>query len=237
MADSPPPAAQVLPPETAAPFTTESVLGRLARRVELDEGSRVIEYGVQGRSAAVLLSRESGCRITVAHSSGEVLERVRLEAAAAGVLGRLSLIESAEPASLPEAAFELVICAGRLRPLGPVATLLRRVLVPSRGRLAAVVAARVGVATRDLGAWERALGGALRTPQAELAELSRNGFEPEWAEALSETQLVELYGARAAPPEEEAALVQSGPAGVSFVLVVGRRQEPSEVPPPARECG
>jgi hypothetical protein len=237
MADSPPPVAQPPLPETGAPFTTESVLGRLSRRVELDEGSRVLEYGVQGRSGAVLLARECGCRITVTHPSGEVLERVRLEAEGAGVLGRLSLIESTEPASLPEMAFDLVLCAGRAAPLGPLATLLRRVLVPSRGRLAAVVAARVGVATRDLGAWERALGAALRTPQAELAELSRSGFEPDWAEALSETQLVELYGARAAPAEEEAALVQSGPAGVSFVLVVGRRQEPSEAPPPARERG
>jgi len=99
------------------------------------------------------------------------------------------------------------------------------------------VAARVGLANRDLTVWERALGGALRTPQGELAELSRNGFEPEWAEALSESQLVELYGGKKAPPDEEAALVQSGAAGVSFVLVVGRRREPDESPPPARERG
>jgi hypothetical protein len=237
MADSPPSAALAPFPETAAPFTTESVLGRMARRLELDEGSRVLEFRVQGRSAAVLLARETGCRITVAADSGEVLERIRLEADVAGVGGRVTLLQFAEGMALPEGGFDLALSAVRVRPVSGLATILRPALVPSRGRLAAVVAARVGLATRDIGAWERALGGPLRSPQQELAELSRSGFEPEWAEALSETQLVELYGARAAPPEEEAAMVQSGPAGVSFVLVVGRRQEAGEPPPSARDHG
>jgi hypothetical protein len=135
------------------------------------------------------------------------------------------------------AGFELAIAPKRELSVASLATLLRPLLVPSRGRLAAVVAARVGLASRDLAVWERALGGVLRTPQGELAELSRNGFEPEWAEALSESQLVELYGSKKAPPDEEAALVQSGAAGVSFVLVVGRRREPNESPPAARERG
>ena len=239
MAELPTLAAPALAPETAAPFTTESVLSRLARRLELDEGSHVFEFGVHGRSAAVLLARESGCRFTVADRSREVLERVRAEADAAGVLGRLTAFEldgTSAPA-LPEGGFDMAISPKREMPLAPLVTLLRPLLIPSRGRLAAVVAARVGLASRDMGAWERALGGALRTPQTELAELMRNGFEPEWAEALSEPQLVELYGARKAPPDEEAALVQSGPAGLSFVMVVGRRREPNESPPPARERG
>jgi len=238
MADSPPSAAPALPAETAAPFTTRLVLSRLARRMELDERSRIIEFRVQGRSAAVLLAQELGCRVTVADPSDEVLERVRLEADAAGVRGKVSLFQlDAGAPSLPEAAFELAICAGRVRPLATLATLVRPVLAPSKGRLAAVVAVRVGPAALDLGAWEQALGGALRTPQAELAELMRSGFEPEWAEALSETQLLELYGARAAPPDEEAALVHSGATGVSFVLVAGRRREPGEPPPPAGARG
>ncbi len=238
MPDSPPPAEKALSAETVAPFTTASVLGRLARRMNLDEGSRIVEFRVQGASAGVMLARELGCRVTVADPSGAVLQRVEVEAQTAGVLARVSLLEvDAGAPSLPEAGFELAICAARVRPLATLATLVRPVLVPSHGRLVAVVAARVGLATRDLGAWEHALGGALRTPQEELAELLRSGFEPEWAEALSETQLVELYGARAAPPDEEAALVQSGPAGVSFVLVAGRRREPNEAPPPAGARG
>jgi hypothetical protein len=239
MAEPLSPAAPAPPPETAAPFTTQFVLRRLGRRLELDEGSRVFEFGVHGPSASVLLARECGCRFTVADRSREVLDRVRAEADAAGVVGRLTVFDlgNGSPPSLPEGAFELAISPKREMPVALLAALLRPLLVPSRGRLAAVVAARVGLASRDMGLWERALGAALRTPQAELAELMRNGFEPEWAEALSEPQLVELYGARKAPPEEEAALVQSGPAGLSFVLVVGRRREPNEPPPPAREHG
>lgn len=234
MADSPPPAAPAFPLEAAAPFTTGTVLGRLARRLELDEGSRIIEFRVQERSAAVLLACELGCRVTVADPSKEVLQRVRLEAEAAGVGGKLSLLGlDAGAAALPQAGFELAISAGRVRPLGTLAALVRPVLVPSKGRLVTVVAVRVGSVRQDLGPWEAALGGALRSPQEELAEFMRSGFEPEWAEALSETQLVELYGGRPAPPAEEAALVQSGPSGVSFVLVAGRRQEPNEEPPPA----
>jgi hypothetical protein len=238
MADSPPPVAPALSREVAAPFTSGLVLGRLARRLELDERSRIIEYRVQARSAAVLLAVELGCRVTVADPSAEVLERVRREAEAAGVQNRLSLLElDAGAPALPEGAFELAISAGRARPLATLAALVRPVLVPSKGRLVAVVAVRVGLAAQDMGPWERALGGALRTPQSELAELMRSGFEPEWAEALSETQLLELYGAGPAPPDEEAALVQSGPAGVSFVLVAGRRREPNEAPPPAGARG
>jgi hypothetical protein len=237
MADSPPPVAPALSTEVAAPFTTGLVLGRLARRLELDERSRIIEYRVQARSAGVMLARELGCRVTVADPSADVLARVRQEAEAAGVQNRLSLLElDAGAAALPEGAFELAISSGRARPLATLAALVRPVLVPSKGRLVAVVAVRVGPAAQDMGPWERALG-ALRTPQGELAELMRSGFEPEWAEALSETQLVELYGAGAAHPDEEAALVQSGPSGVSFVLVAGRRREPNEAPPPAGARG
>lgn len=239
MADSPSPAAPPFSPETAAPFTTESTLARMARRLELDEDSRVLEFGLHGRSSGVLLARACGCRFTVADRSSEALERVRVEAEAAGVAGRLTTLalDEALTPSVPGVAFDLAIAPKREMPLAVLAARLRPLLLPSQGRLAAVVAARVGVAARDLAPWERALGGALRTPQAELAELMRNGFEPEWAEALSEPELVELYGARAAPPEEEAALVQAGPSGVSFVLVVGRRREPNESPPPARERG
>ena len=95
----------------------------------------------------------------------------------------------------------------------------------------------MGRAPGDLGPWERALGGPLRLPQVELGELLRSGFEPEWAEALSEAQLLEIYGARPAPPDEEAALVQAGSSGVSLVLVSGRRREPNEKPPAARDRG
>jgi hypothetical protein len=239
MADPPSPAIAAPPPETAAPFTTEAVLGRMARRLELDEGSQIFEFGVHGRSSAVLLARECGCRFTVADRSPEALERVRAEADAAGVVGRLTALQldAALTLPVPAVAFDLVISPKRETALAELTTRLRSLLVPSKGRLAAVVAARVGSASRDLGPWEKALGGTLRTPQAELAEFTRNGFEPEWAESLSEPQLVELYGASTAPPDEEAALVQAGPAGVSFVLVVGRRREPDESPPRARERG
>ncbi len=238
MDDTPQQQAEMEPPDTAAPFSTEPVLARLGRRLELEQTSRVLEFRVRGPSVAVLLARELGCRITVADTAPAVLERVQLEADAAGVLGRLTLLTLAgETPSLPESAFELAISGARASALGPLAKLLRPALVPSRGRLVAVVAARVGLATRDLSAWERAFGHSLRSPQAELAELVGSGFEPEWAEALSEPQLVQLYGARPAHPDEEAALVQLGPAGVSFVLVAGRRREPNEAPPPARERG
>jgi hypothetical protein len=225
-------------PEPRAPFTTGSVLRRLARRLELDETSRIVEFGVVGKSAGVLLARELGCRATVAEASSELLEGVRAEAEAAGVLGQLVLLQvDAGAPSIPAEAFELAITGGRVGALAPLARLLRPALVPSHGRLAAVVAARVGLVPRDLGPWEKALGSSLRTPQAELAELVHSGFEPEWAEALSEAQLVELYGAHPAPADEEAALVQSGPSGVSFVLVAGRRREPNERPPAARDRG
>jgi len=237
-----PPATPPPPPEapagSRAPFTTGAVLGRLARRLDLGGRARVLEFGVAGRSAAVLLAAELGCRITVADASREVLDRVRAEAEAAGVRGLLTpmSIDAVAP-SLPADAFDLAIAGARVPGVGPLARLLRPALLPSRGHLAAVVAARVGTAERDLAAWERALGGPLRSPQAELAELNRSGYEPELAEALSEAQIVDLYGARPGSPDEETALVQVGPSGVSFVLVAGRRAEPSERPPATRDRG
>ena len=238
MADPPADSTETLAADTAAPFTTEPVLSRLGRRLELEEDSRVLEFRVRGPSAAVQLARDIGCRITVADASSEVLDRVQLEADAAGVLKRLTLLPlNGQAPALPEAAFELAIAGQRVSALGPLAAQLRPTLLPSRGRLVAVVAARVGVARRDLAAWEQALGGPLRSPQAELAELMRGGFEPEWAEALSEPELVQLYGAGPASAAEEAALVAVGPSGLSFLLVVGRRREPDEVPPVARDRG
>jgi protein-L-isoaspartate O-methyltransferase len=238
MTEPPPAPPAATPPEAVAPFSTKSVLGRLGRRLELDEGSRVLEFGVLGLSAGVLLAESVGCHVTVADSSALTLERVRAQAEAAGVGKGLSLlqVDGASP-SFPQATFELAICAGRARALAPLAALLRPVLLPSQGRLVAVVAVRVGVQTRDLSLWERALGAPLLGPQAQLAELARAGFEPEWAEALSEAQLLETYGGKTAAPDEEAALVQSGPAGISFMLVAARRREPDEEPPPARERG
>jgi len=224
--------------EPRAPFTTASVMGRLARRLEIGGRSRLLEFGVTGTSAAVLIAAELGCRITVADASRDALDRVRSEAEAAGVRGLLTpMAVDAQSPSLPADAFDLAIAGARARVLGPLARLLRPALVPSRGHLAAVVAARVGTQARDLASWERALGAPLRSPQAELAELQRCGYEPELAEALSEAGLVELYGVHPAPPDEEAALVQSGPGGVSFMLVAGRRAEPSERPPAARDRG
>src|SRR5271165_4883972 len=92
MADPPAETAATRPPETAAPFTSEPVLARLGRRLELDDTSRVLEFRVRGPSAAVLLARDIGCRISVADASREALERVKLEADAAGVLHRLTLL-------------------------------------------------------------------------------------------------------------------------------------------------
>jgi len=225
-------------PESRSPFTSGGVMARLARRLELDGRSRVLEFGVTGRSAAVLLAAEVGCRISVADPSREALERVRAEAEAAGVRGLLTpmSVDGAAP-SLPAGTFDLAVAGDRVAALGPLARLLRPALLPSRGRLTAVVAARVGTAARDLSAWEQALGAPLRSPQAELAELDRAGYEPEWAEALGESQLVELYGAQPAVADEEAALVQTGPSGVTFLLVAGRRREPDERPPAARDRG
>lgn len=238
MADPPTDRAAPPSPETTAPFTTEAVLARLGRRLELDEASRILEFRVRGPSAAVLLAQAQGCRITVADPSPEVLDGVQREADAAGVLHRLTLlrVDAAAPA-LPPASFDVALAVERVSSLTPLAKLLRPALVPSEGRLVAVVAARVGLARRDLSAWEQALGAPLRSPQVELTELMHNGFEPEWAEALSEAELLQLYGARQAPAGEEAALVQLGPAGLSFVLVAGRRREPGESPPPARDRG
>ena len=238
MADPPADSTETQAADAAAPFTTEPVLSRLGRRLELEEDARVLEFRLSGPSAAVQLARDIGCRVTVADASLEVLERVRLEAEAAGVLKQLTLLPlNGTPPSLPEAAFDLAIAGQRVSALGPLATQLRPSLFPGRGRLVAVVAARVGVARRDLTAWEQALGGPLRSPQAELAELMRAGFEPEWAEALSEAELVQRYGAAPASAAEEAALMDVGPSGLSFLLVAGRRREPDEVPPPARDRG
>jgi len=238
MANPPQPTVEAPSPDSRAPFTAASVLARAGRRLELDEDSRVLEFRVQGPSAAVLLAQATGCRITVADVSKEVLERVQLEADAAGVLHRLTLLTLVgEPPALPAEAFDVALSASRAAQLAEVATQLRPVLVPSKGRLLAVVAVRVGLARRDLAAWEKAFGAPLRPAQTELLEMTKHGFEPEWMETLSEAEVVQRYAAAAAHPGEAAALAQLGPAGLSFALVAGRRREPNEAPPPARDRG
>jgi hypothetical protein len=149
--------------------------------------------------------------------------------------------------------FNLILApATRVYSFSEAARKLRRYLA-MRGRLLICHPVRIGKnqASSDFAKyWEQKLGSPLQLPRELLQLLEHAGYEPEALEALSEAELAELYRALeqklAKPSKDKQAAAdlaeqidlyrgQNGRSGATFVCALGRRKEPGEKPPVARE--
>jgi len=231
-------------------------LRRLALIARLGSESKVLDLGCGGGSASILLARDFGCSVVAADDDGAAL------AALDGRLRSESLSSRVETLTIDftqltfgDGEFNLILApAGGVYSFSEAARKLRRYLAV-RGRLLICHPVRIGKnpASSAVGKyWEQKLGGPLQLPR-ELLQLFENaGYEPEAAEALSEAELGELYRAleqklaklskdkqAAAKLAEQIDLyrAQNGRSGATFVCALGRRKEPGEKPPAARERG
>ena len=225
---------------------------RLVKALDVQPGERVALLGAADGASLKILGREFGAQVTAVEWEPALLSAAEARVREENLSGRVTL-RSGGPAELPRAGFDVVIVESMPPPgpLTPFAAELRELLALN-GRLGLTLPAAVGLSTAAPVAdhWARQQGAPLVRPQAMLGQLEQAGFEPQWAEALSDEVLAEHYrlaagvvatadAARAAPLKDAIALFTEGPGrtGSAFVMIVGRRREPGEKPPAARTSG
>lgn len=221
----------------------------------LGSGSKVLDLGCGSGGPSLLLAREFGCTVVAADSDSTALatfaSRIRSESLQTRV--ETLKIDFAQ-LTFADGEFNLLLAPGKgVYSLSDAATNLRRYLA-TRGRLVVcqpvLVGAQVPPALAEY--WERKLGRPLQAPREVLQTISEAGYEPENIESLSEPELDEIYRgleqkASKLPKQDEGRVdleamvrlqrAQTGPSSVTFACAMGRRKEPGEKPPPARDRG
>ncbi len=226
---------------------------RIARLCTVGPGSHVLALQTGPGRTPRILAREYGCTVLCVDEDPAALalltERSKGEGVAARVETRAGTFESI---GLKEAEFDAVVAEGLHWKLGEAAAALRQVLVPN-GRFAVTVPCRVGISAPQsvLDFWSQRLGYALSTPADQMQVIERAGYEPLACEAMPDAPWDEHYRVletglpKLSSPEDEplARTVrreidvfrrEGGRQSVTYALVVARRKEPNEAPPPAR---
>jgi SAM-dependent methyltransferase len=242
------------PGDARRAFSSDDATRRFARVAQLEPGAHVLVLGCGAAEAPVLtLVQEAGCTVVAADTDEAALASLRQKLAPLGLGDKVEL-KRVELGALdfPPGAFEAILIPGRV--LYPLPTALRslRSLLAIQGRLGLVYPARVGRQTPQsvLDFWQKRLGAPLMMPRELLQVVESGGYEPESVETLTDTELEALYldaesrlqgieAAQAEPLREEIALHRHlGGRGVAtYAFLIGRRKEPGERPPPARDRG
>lgn len=236
------------PPGVHLPFVGPDYVQRLAKQCMLGPHSRVLFLGAGGGAAeaAAWLARNVDPELVLADASEEVLAqaRARLEQDS---LTQRTWFQQVDPSALPwgDGEFSSIwVDAQTFGALQPAAKALRRHLV-LKGRLCLQWPVRVSRQpdAPQVQAWEARMGDVLLPPRDCLQRLAETGYEPQVLECLSDPELASFYKQveAASPPAgsgwaEDLSFfrAQNGRSAVSFVVMVGRRKEPGEKPPPSR---
>jgi SAM-dependent methyltransferase len=239
------------PLDARRPFGHEDALRRLAKGAKFTTSGHILHLRCGAGAGTVLLARELGCRVMGADDDAAALAQLQERAKANNLADRVQgKVIDFKKLPFPEAEFDGIIADGGLpMNLETAAKTLRRHLAP-KGRLCLVHPVRVGrVLPAALGAfWEGRLKEALRLPREALQVVEQAGYEPQSIETLPEVELDDFYqaleahlgtGGEATGLREEISMhrSQSGNAAASFALIVARRKEPGERPPPSRSEG
>ena len=226
------PTDEFLGSDPRAPFCRASVVSRLIRRLELVQGSELLEWGVaRGSTAATLV--KLGMTVSLVEPGEEALDRVLQETRV-----EVNAVRAERPPASMAGRFALILLHTRDALGDEVASVAREFLGPE-GRVAFVRPVKVLLRPPPglVEQWERHWGHALRTPQELLAAFPAAGYEPDFAEALGIDEMDALYDAAPDELAEEVALYRAGAAAISFAIAVGRRREPDEKPRPSRDHG
>lgn len=235
---------------------TRHSLRRMALLARLGNGSKVLDLGSATGNASVLLAKDYGCTVVAADDDPAALAALVARARSESLTPRLeTLTIDFAQLTFADGEFNLILApAAGVYPLGEGLRKMRRYLAP-RGRLLVCHPVRVGKHQTSSAAaqyWERKLGTVVPLPRELMQAFERAGYEPEALEALSDADLEELVAAieqkvakRAKDKQlsgllaEQIALFrgEDGHSDVTFVCALGRRKEPGEKPPAARERG
>lgn len=230
---------------------TPETFRRLLRALEVQPGHRVLLMGSGEGLLFRTLAHEAGAQLTALEWHAPYVAACEARVREESLSGRVT-VRQGELGAVAGQSFEAIVVetlppAG---PLTPFAAQLRELLAPN-GRLGMTLPAAVGLNTAEAVAkfWSDALGMPLARPVALLSQIERAGFEPQWAETLSDELMAEhcrllgeaAAGAEAKLAERARAEVElfkgAGRAGSSYAMLVARRREPGEKPPPARTAG
>lgn len=230
-------------------------LRRMALIARLGSGSKVLDLGCGSGSASIFLAKEFGCSVVAADEDDAALSALAARLRSESLSSRVEALKiDFAQLIFADAEFNLVLApAASVYSFSEAARKLRRYLAP-RGRLLICHPVQIRhqgpIALAEY--WEQKLGGPLPLPRELLQLFEREGYEPESLEALSEAELVDMYrgleqkeaklskdkqAGSGLSEEIELYRSQSGPSSVTFVCALGRRKEPGEKPPPARERG
>jgi ubiquinone/menaquinone biosynthesis C-methylase UbiE len=227
----------------------------MAQLARLGSSSKVLDLGCGTGSVSLLIAQDFGCTVVAADNDAEALDSLTRQLRSQALDGRVETLKiDFAQLTFADGEFDLVLAPGKgIYSFAEAAVKLRRYLAP-RGRLLVCQPVRVSaqVAAPLATFWEKKLGTPLQLPRELLLALAKAGYDPEGIEALSESELQDVYRnleqkAAKLPKDDpaRAALLEqvqlhrahNGRSTVSFACAVARRKEPGEKPPPARDRG
>jgi SAM-dependent methyltransferase len=229
---------------------SEAMLRRVARQCAVGSRTQVLMLGFGDSTAPAQLVRATGANVTAADADAEVVQTHRDTLRQHGAEDRVRL-RRVDYDRLPfdEGEFDAILVGAQTMPLDAAARGLRRHL-GANGRLCVIHPVRVGRHPNPavMRVWEQKIGAQLPLPSECLQTIERAGYEPQSAEVLDEAMLDAHYrhleqslrsgdgDAKVAGLREEVALFRSqgGRSSASFAVLVARRREPGEKPPPSR---
>jgi len=230
---------------------TPETLRRLIRALDVQPGERVLLIGGGGGTAFPLLANEARAKVTALEWEPGFVAACEARARDASLAGKV-VVHQGDLTAVQGQSFESVLLDA-LPPHGELSAFAGQVreLLVANGRLGMTLPAAIGLNTAPEVAafWAEELGMPLARPVALLSLLERAGFEPQWAEALADEVLTEHYRllgdalgtAEAKLADRARAAIEhfkgAGRTGSSYAMLVARRREPGEKPPPARTAG
>lgn len=235
------------PGDVRPSFVGDTALRRLARQLPTAQNGRVLGIGVGAGPLALFVARDLNAQAIIVDTHAGLLAELSDRIKAHGLEARVSTrqVDSLQQLPFKEGEFNAVLldpCAPS--PLTQLLKAYRTYLAP-KGRLLATYPVRVGrtVNAHVARFWEAKLGEPLILPRDVLQHLERAGYEPQTVEALEDRELDEFYrqveqhtreGDDKIREEISLHRSQAGRSTASFAVLVGRRKEPGEKPPPSR---
>ncbi len=225
---------------------------RLATQLGLAEGAKVADLGSANGQLALLLAKEHAAQVTCVDPDPSALAELAGAAKDEGLEARITGV-CAEPsqAELPKESFQAVVAESSRLVAGSVkeaAEKVRSLLAPD-GRAVLVVRARVGLQLPEaVAGFYQQRSEPLHFPRELLHELEQGGFEPLHAEAVPDQVMDDYWGfVEQELPKADGDIDvdrlqremdlfrrEGARSCVNTLVLLGRRKEPGERPPPAR---
>lgn len=244
-----------LPTDLRRAFSSDSALRRLAKTAHWGADSKILD--LSGGASCLFLAKELGCSVVVADVDAEAISAMKERVASKALQDRITFTALSSWDKLPfkEGQFDGIVAIGRVMMPLEQAAVAYRPLLAAQGRLVVTYPAKVGRVSveQSMSHWQERLGEPLVLPKQCLGAIEKHGYEPEVAEAMSESELDDYYreveavltrlGAKApaaaAGLKSEVALFRElhPRAGYTLALFGVRRKEPGEPPPPSRHGG